>query len=534
MNSHHLVPVNVRYQALNISSLTTTLLGTLDEKRFFQELANYLQSMMAVDQLFVYKVHPNNQNISLLNHECDASEVTSPDGIVAQVIRSKRAYYSNNLKRDPLYTPALYAKEVIAELSIPIISNNILLAVLCLQRNENSKACPFDYNDITAILSLLSEIAVPLSNLQIILSARYLNDVLTHKIKVAEAKKLGHKHHGAIFRREDSPSSQLPIGDSKIFQELLTKAKIAASSDRNLLLCGRAGDGKHTLAKYIHAISAAATSASEHPLIVVNCSSLKELPLQQHHDFAPLAEAYLAAYEGTLLLEHVEELPFPMQEWLVGHHLGEAKKSVRIISLLNQELDALFAARSAGTLSTKFFFSLHTMNLSLPRLKDRGEDALKLAAHFLGEKKSLSKKAQEFIKNYSWPSGISELKQVILCAKTMSFESEILPTHLPEYVRFTSSHSEEERPSGSKLKNMTKPMLEKYLESIFMESKLEVPLELVERIVILATLQKCQSNKSMASTKLGITTKTLYNKIRAYGLDELIDNNHNFARKLTH
>ncbi|MBF0208769.1 MAG: sigma 54-interacting transcriptional regulator, partial [Oligoflexia bacterium] len=474
----------------DIQDLNDFLLTTLQEDLFFEQLANFIQKAMEVERIMIYKLACN-QSLELVTDTLHlpqerpllrpllrpTNELLSPDGtsplhhlhkgegVVGQVVLTKRPYYSNNLTRDPLYEEKHYffskenasekilAEKILAELCVPVISNQILFATINLQTNNPHRK--FNHCDVEKMLDLLQQISRPLNNLQIYLSAKNLNDALLREIKKQEKELLCKSsplikkidHHAALG------NIQLQ-GDSVAFLSLKEKLATLSTHEENILLVGTKGSGKQTIAKYLYANS----TRKERQGIICDCASLKSWVEEMDRidkeegkkvsiDINPLESAFLAADGGTLLLTNIEELPLRYQDSPLfnfeknkqghnkehkGHkgHKGQLYHApeprtcsscnnyqVRLISTTNYSLEEINSKCEQGLLPNTLFLKTHPFILKIPSINDRRTDILPLVEYFLNyfstmdsatNIKKLSTSVSRLLENYNCPNNVAE------------------------------------------------------------------------------------------------------------------------------
>jgi DNA-binding NtrC family response regulator len=209
---------------------------------------------------------------------------------------------------------------------------------------------------------------------------------------------------------------------------------------------------------------------------------------------------------GTVILNSIEELSVNVQQKLLRLIVsGELYNidsnipmpvNVRVISVTKADL----AKRvEEGTFCEELMYRLNIMNIKMPSLKDRKEDIKILSERFLNtlnkeSGKILTSKAIEKLSNYSWPGNIHELKNLMERTSILVSEQYIEESHLPEL------ESEVE-------------LIEEVVEEFS-----EMTLHSLEKMHICKTLDHLAGNKTRAAKSLGITVKTLYNKLHSYGL----------------
>jgi DNA-binding NtrC family response regulator len=245
------------------------------------------------------------------------------------------------------------------------------------------------------------------------------------------------------------------IGKSPAMDAVLKNIKIIADSTISVLILGESGTGKELVAQYTHRISARRSK----PFVVVNCATLPpnlvESELFGHEKGAftgaveKRAGKFEQADEGTVFLDEIGELPHDMQVKLLRvlqekeiDVVGGKKKEVdvRIIAATNRNLEEEVAA---GRFRLDLYYRLNVFPIQLPPLRERKEDLLLLANHFLKqhaqkEKKAVARLADQVIDtmlNYSWPGNIRELENLMARSVLLAAGDVITDLHLPSFQK---------------------------------------------------------------------------------------------------
>jgi two-component system response regulator HydG len=293
-------------------------------------------------------------------------------------------------------------------------------------------------------------------------------------------------------------------------QAVLRRAESVARTSAPIVILGETGTGKEVLARAIHRSGPRAAQ----PFVPVNCGAipgdLLESELFGHvrgafsGAVADKAGLFHAAQGGTLLLDEVADLPLSLQVKLLRvlqggevRRLGANRAQsvdVRVIAATHKDLDALVRE---GLFRADLYFRLKVFSFRLPPLRERSEDIIPLARHFLaqerGEPRRLAPVVEAVLLGHRWPGNIRELGNTVRHAAAVADGDLVELHHLPdEIVRAV----EPAAPSGP-------------LRS----------LEQVEREHILAVLDACRGVQSIAARVLGIARNTLGRKLKAYGAD---------------
>ena len=305
------------------------------------------------------------------------------------------------------------------------------------------------------------------------------------------------------------------IGESPKMLRMMDKAYRAAISDVPVLLRGESGVGKELLAAAIHTSSARKTM----PFLPVNCAGLSDTLLESElfgHVKGAFTGAmsdrkgfFAAADGGTLLLDEIGDMPLNMQAKLlrvledqivipVGNTSGY-QVDIRIISATNQDLEAKVEDK---TFRQDLYYRIRGVEIEIPPLRERREDIPLILKHFLTEfSKSEERAVRDFtpsalrlLKNYDWPGNVRELRNCVKAMVVLTDSEKIDVADLPFEIQQRSGSTE----SISDLAG--------------------VNLNELEKTAIRRTLDMVNGNREMAAKMLGIAERTLYRKIKEYGL----------------
>lgn len=312
------------------------------------------------------------------------------------------------------------------------------------------------------------------------------------------------------------------LGKAACIQELREKIAKLARSQAPVYIAGESGSGKELVARLIHDRGPRA----EKPFVPVNCgaipSELMESEFFGHRkgSFTGATEdkpgLFQSAHEGTLFLDEVADLPLPMQVKLLRaiqekavRPVGGAREipvDVRIISATHKDLATEVAE---SRFRQDLFYRINVIPVRVPPLRERGEDILLLANHFLKRiaeewgisVPSLSKEASRALQEYPFPGNVRELQNTLERAVTLCDNNTITAENLqlPATTSVTSRQvPAESLPAGA--------ALEDYLEEI-------------EKREILKALDETRWNRTAAAKKLGMTFRSLRYRLKKMGLD---------------
>lgn len=302
------------------------------------------------------------------------------------------------------------------------------------------------------------------------------------------------------------------IGQSEKLKHILSVIDRVAPTMASVLILGESGTGKELIARRVHALSEQKNS----PFVAINCGALSENLLESElfgHEKGAFTGASTqkkglveVAHTGTLFLDEIGEMPLSLQAKIlrflqegVFYRVGgkeEIQVSVRVISATNRDLEAEVRA---GKFREDLFYRLNTISIRSPALRERKEDIPLLMEHFSpGSTKLFTAEALEYLKNYPWPGNIRELQNMVERLKILSGGQIIGLNDLPHQLKNLKSNSKELQLSGP--------------------PPVDMQLDELERIHILRCLNHFEGNKTRAAQSLGITIKTLYNKLHRYGI----------------
>jgi DNA-binding NtrC family response regulator len=328
-------------------------------------------------------------------------------------------------------------------------------------------------------------------------------------------------------------------GACTAMQRLFQTIERLGPSDVTVMILGESGSGKELVAQAIHQLSARSRKA----FVAVNCGALPENLIEselfghERGSFTGAARTHRGCFEradgGTLFLDEVTEMPVDMQVRLLrvletGRfcRVGgdqEIAASVRVIAASNRDLGQAVAE---GRLREDLMYRLCVIPLPIPPLRDREADALLLAEMFLAElndahstDKTFAHQARGRIVSFSWPGNVRELKNVIHRGYVLSDDE--VEVDVPD------SRQEVIAPRQASL-TVTVPSMPSINSAITARAstpsggvkdvtiRVGTSLDDAERALIMATLDSVAGSKAKAAQVLGISLKTLYNRLHAY------------------
>ena len=324
-----------------------------------------------------------------------------------------------------------------------------------------------------------------------------------------------------LVRVEEKAPARVPVssapdlyieGQSQAARQLYEHVRLVAPTDMSVLVTGASGTGKEYIARRIHEQS----NRSKAPFVAVDCGAIpKELAASEFFghvkgSFTGAIEnktgAFVAAQGGTIFLDEIGNLTYEVQVQLL-RALQERKVkpigsnqeiaiNVRLISATNENLRQ---AIEKGDFREDLYHRINEFTIRIPDLKERKEDLLLFANHFLDLANSELQKdiigfdndTMQLFQSYSWPGNLRQMKNVIKYATLLATGRYITPNELPEELTADPISA----PVNIQLKNESHEC------------------EMIKR-----ALQEAGNNKTRAAQLLGIDRKTLYNKLKAYGI----------------
>jgi DNA-binding NtrC family response regulator len=306
------------------------------------------------------------------------------------------------------------------------------------------------------------------------------------------------------------------VGDSPQFRGLMQLVERVAPASSTVLVTGETGSGKEMIARLLHKRS----PRRDRPFVVVECAALQESLLQSElfgHERGAFTGAdrakpglFEVAHGGTIVLDEIGEVSPATQVKLLRvldtstfRHVGgtsEIRVDVRIIAATNRDLGAMVRQ---GLFREDLFYRLSTITVHVPPLRERRDDILVLAQHYVeifnqrfGFRKRIGDAARELLKRHDWPGNVRELLHVVEAAMVVSEGEEIRPEHLAAALRTPPSAAID--PVGEDGRART--------------------LDEMERAHIELALRMTKGHRGEAAAMLGISERNLYRKIREYGL----------------
>ncbi len=311
------------------------------------------------------------------------------------------------------------------------------------------------------------------------------------------------------------------VGSSKKMQELFALVERVAPSNVSVLITGESGTGKELVARTLHDLS----SRRNKPFVAVNCAAIPETLIESEifgHEKGAFTGAmerragcFELAEEGTLLLDEIGEMPIGTQAKLLRvleerklRRLGskvESPVDVRVLSATNKDPDE---AVSGGHLRSDLFYRLNVFNIHMPPLREHKEDIPAIVESILADmnhkhEREVSGISAEMLSRmmaYDWPGNVRELRNTIERAVVLCGEGSLEPHHLPTGF-------------GNR---QVKMVIEPSSPGNSIQVEVGATVNEAERRLIMKTLESTNNNKTRAAEILGISLKTLHNKLKDY------------------
>ncbi len=309
------------------------------------------------------------------------------------------------------------------------------------------------------------------------------------------------------------------VGSSRKMQEIFRLIEMVAPSTASVLITGESGTGKEMVARTIHDLSPRKGKS----FVAINCAAIPETLIESEifgHEkgaFTGALERRTGCFElaegGTLLLDEIGEMPFPTQAKLLRvledrklRRLGskvETPVDVRVLASTNKIPEEAVAK---GELRNDLYYRLNVFNIQLPPLRDHKQDLPDLVQALVAEMNTkhgrkvamVSESVLALFQNFSWPGNVRELRNVLERAVIVCEGTVIETKHLPPGFGQVTPRPPVQEPNAVRLGVGT-------------------TVGEAEKLLILKTLEATNNNKTRAAEILGISLKTLHNKLKEYG-----------------
>jgi transcriptional regulator with PAS, ATPase and Fis domain len=316
-------------------------------------------------------------------------------------------------------------------------------------------------------------------------------------------------------------------------REIFALLQQAGPSKACVLITGESGTGKELVARTLHALS----PRRQGPFVAINCAALPETLIESElfgHEkgsFTGASERRAGCFElaqhGTLLLDEIGEMPMATQAKLLRiledsrvRRLGgkaEFEVNVRVLAATNKVPEE---AVRGGHLREDLYYRLNVFQVHLPPLRERKEDIQAIIEALLGDLNrkhecrvaDLSPAVQEALERHNWPGNVRELRNVLERAIILAGEGTIEVKHLPAFLQESTlaPGTVGAAPAVSSPRNGDD-------SDSTIRFQIGTTVEGAEKVLILRTLEHTRNNKTRAAEILGISLKTLHNKLKEYG-----------------
>jgi two-component system response regulator HydG len=515
-----------------LNEISTKLQSLLDSENFYQEIVNIIQSRFNYYCIHIWSVGTDLSHTlraqagAYRNHLKIGYTLSSQEGIIGAVIRSKQSYLSNDVSNDAHYTNLCLPVESQSQLCVPIIKEGEVVAILNI---ESDRKQAFDEDDVITLEAVASQVAVSITNQKLYSEATSFNRKLQQAVeektlelrraheRILEQQRLLQKENKALktLVSQDSKTMEI-VGKSPAIQSLLAMVDKIAPTTATVLIQGESGTGKELIARRLHFKS----DRMSGPYVTVNCGALQESLLESElfgHEkgsFTGAVNQKMGLCEtadgGTLFLDEIGEMSLGIQAKLLRflqegefYRIGGKRPiqvDVRVISATNRDLEKEV---KENRFREDLFYRLNTITLRMPPLRKRKEDIPALVEFFLKNSRfggpsqqirRVDPRVLDVFSNYGWPGNIRELQNTIERLKILAENNEIRLEDIPFSIRMPKTRMDTA------------------------DFTLDMPLEDVEKNHILRTLAYNHGNKTKTAHSLGITIKTLYNKLHRYGI----------------
>ncbi|ATP19563.1 MULTISPECIES: nitrogen regulation protein NR(I) [Sphingobium] len=360
----------------------------------------------------------------------------------------------------------------------------------------------------------------------------------------AVADALGHRSGGADASEQGLPHDGLPlVGRSPAMQEVYRTIARVLSNDLSILVLGESGTGKELVAEAIHSLGQRRTR----PFVAINMAAIpRELIEAELFGYekgaftgaqARTAGKFEQAQGGTLFLDEIGDMPMEAQTRLLRvlqsgevTTVGGSKPvrvDVRIIAATNKDLPRLI---EENRFRQDLYYRLNVVPVSLPPLRERREDVILLARHFLDRaaqdglpRKALAEDAAQLLMAYHWPGNVRELQNIMQRLAVLSRENVIAADMLRHALPLDAVPADHAAPAGQ-LAQAVREWTKRQLGIGLGQANPQLHdnlLAVIEPILLQETLASVDGNQIRAAGLLGINRNTLRKKLTDYGLDPL-------------
>ncbi len=519
-----------------LNELSTKLQSLLEAENFYQEIVDLIQAKFNYSSIHIFSVGQDQsytlraQSGAYNNHLRIGQKIPAGTlSITSAVIQTKKSYLSNDVSADPNFTSLSFPVNSQAELCVPVVlADGEIVATLNVESDQKNS---FDEDDLITLAAVASQVSVAITNRRLYnevkQSSQKLQDTVAAKTlelrqandRIVEQQRLLQKENKALKTLVSNDNKQMEIiGKSPAILNILAMVDKIAPTTATVLIQGESGTGKELIARRLHFKG----DRAARPYVTVNCGALQESLLESElfgHEKGSFTGAVSqkmglceTADGGTLFLDEIGEMSQSIQAKLLRflqegefYRIGgkrPIKVDVRVLSATNRDLELEV---KESRFREDLFYRLNTITLRMPPLRKRKEDIAILVDSFIKNSrfggssqqiKRVDPRVIETFTNYDWPGNIRELQNTIERLKILAENNEIKLEDIPFSIRM---------PKSTKGKGESG------------DFTIDMPLDEVEKNHILRALAYHHGNKTKTAQALGITIKTLYNKLNRYG-----------------
>jgi transcriptional regulator with GAF, ATPase, and Fis domain len=502
-----------------VSTLTEVLGTSLDARDVFGRLAAAVKPILDFDRMAALLSSASGRDLELLATAGMPDAVGPPERISLE-------HYS--------FTSRVAAGEAVVIQNAPVELNSSLpgdrrildnrvrsCLIVPLRFGDQSggglyfgkrRLYGFDALDVELATGIAAQVVVAVQHQRLAEDQRRLT------LAEGRARKLEQRVASLRHALDERYGFERIVGRSPSLREVLTRAAKVAPTETTVLLSGESGTGKEQVARAIHH----ASPRAEGPFVAINCAALPETLVDAElfgHEkgaFTGVDKQKPGRFEvaagGTLFLDEVAELPPGVQAKLLRvlqerefQRVGGTvtlKADVRLITATNRDLTRAVAE---GKFRDDLFYRLNVFSVNLPPLRERGEDILLLAEHFVRElapklgkgSGGLSRDAQNALLSYRWPGNIRELANAVERALILA-EGDLL----------TAAHFGLDVGRHQRLEGAGSPTAEPSAPEVLAD---------MEKRAIRTALERTKGNKTQAAAILGITRTKLHTRLKRFG-----------------
>ena len=490
--------------------ISQILAAATRQRQMLEEVLEVLYNDLGMTRGTIMLLSPDGQelmtevahNLSSAQHQ--KIRYRAGEGVTGRVVQTGKPAIIPKISQEPLFLDRIHkrrglTKDEISFICVPIAIGSQVVGALSADRVFDESA------SLDEDLRVLS-----------IVAGMIANDVNARRLAAAERHTLEEENLRLRSELEDRFRPENIIGNSSLMREVYRAIHQVAGSDTTVLVRGESGTGKELVGHAIHYSSPRAQG----PFVKVNCAALSETLLESElfgHEKGAFTGAIQArkgrieeADGGTLLLDEVGDFSPAVQVKLlrvlqerqferVGSNKA-TKVNVRIIAMTNRDLEKAVAD---GTFRQDLYYRVNVFQIFLPPLRERKDDILLLADHFVEryarkmskDVRRITTPAINMMVMYHWPGNVRELENCIERAVLLSTDGVIHAHHLPPTLQ--TSDASDTVGSGS----------------------LEERVNLFERDVIVDALKRTSGNVSAAARDLGTTARIIGYKMRQLDID---------------